>query len=150
MKFRLESILSLKNNIEQMKQKELADAFLAKQKLVDKKNELTVIQKNINLQIRRSLIGTIAPNTLLNFTNYQAKLEKDINHVDSQITKASLVVKQKQEELVEAMKERKILENLKNMHIEAVRTHMLAEEQKLADEIVGYKYIERERSEDDG
>ncbi|ONI44506.1 flagellar export protein FliJ [Candidatus Epulonipiscioides gigas] len=148
MKFRLESILSLKKNIEQMKQKELADAYFEKQKLVDKKNQLENNKEILNKNTRQSLKGKVNPKDLIQNSQYVEVLDTQIKNTDIEIVKADDNILVKQKNLVEAMKERKILENLKEIHLEEFRKEQLFEEQKLADEVVGYRYIQRERGED--
>ncbi len=143
MNFRLESILSLKKNIEQMKQKELADAFMQKQVLVDKQNSLLLTEQKVNAQVKQNLTGPIDTTIMPAVSNFQNKLKKDKQIMENQVAKASEVVIQKQDNLVEAMKERKILDNLKSMHIEQIKYEMIQSEQKLADEIVGYNYAKK-------
>ncbi|ONI46155.1 flagellar export protein FliJ [Epulopiscium sp. SCG-B10WGA-EpuloA2] len=148
MKFRLESILSLKKNIEQMKQKELADAYFEKQKLVNEKNQLENNKEILNKNTRQSLKGKVNPKDLIQNSQYVGVLDIQIKNTNTEIVKADNNILVKQKNLVEAMKERKILENLKEIHLEEFRKEQLFEEQKLADEVVGYRYIQRERGED--
>ncbi|WP_305768379.1 flagellar export protein FliJ [Candidatus Epulonipiscium viviparus] len=149
MRFRLESILSLKENIEQVKQKELADAYAKKNRILERKQSLEDEKDELNKIIKDSLRGAITPQELMLNTRYIGVLDTQMQQIAAEIVKADAEIEVKRLALVDAMKERKILENLKEMQLEELKKELLLEEQKLTDEIVGYRYIQQERGEDD-
>ncbi|WP_029488122.1 flagellar export protein FliJ [Candidatus Epulonipiscium viviparus] len=149
MRFRLESILSLKENIEQVKQKELADAYAKKNRILERKQSLEDAKNELNKIIKDSLRGAITPQELMLNTRYIGVLDTQMQQIAAEIVKADAEIEVKRLALVDAMKERKILENLKEMQLEELKKELLLEEQKLTDEIVGYRYIQQERGEDD-
>ncbi|OON94084.1 MAG: flagellar export protein FliJ [Candidatus Epulonipiscioides saccharophilum] len=149
MKFRLESILSLKENIEQVKQKELADAFAKKQAILIRQQSYIDAKDHLNQTIKDSLNGSITPQELIINTRYIGVLDTQIQNIQVEITNVDAEIEVKRLALVEAMKERKILDNLKEMQLEEFRKEELLEDQKLTDEVVGYRYIQRERGEDE-
>jgi len=149
MRFRLESILSLKENIEQVKQKELADAYAKKNRILERKQSLEDEKNELNKIIKDSLRGAITPQELMLNTRYIGVLDTQMQQIAAEIVKADAEIEVKRLALVDAMKERKILENLKEMQLEELKKELLLEEQKLTDEIVGYRYIQQERGEDD-
>ncbi|OOO00127.1 MAG: flagellar export protein FliJ [Epulopiscium sp. Nele67-Bin004] len=146
-KFRLESVLSLKNNIEKVKKKELADAYAHKEKLDAQKEILKQEQRELSDELVKCLSGKIDPATIDNLNNYKVDLFNKITAIDQDIEKASETILEKQNNLVEAMKSRKILENLKEIHKLEQQELMREEEQKLIDEIVSYRYIKQESGE---
>lgn len=149
MKFRLESILSLKENIEQVKQKELADAFAKKQAILIRQQSFIDAKDHLNQIIKDSLNGSITPQELIINTRYIGVLDTQIQNIQVEITNVDAEIEVKRLALVEAMKERKILDNLKEMQLEEFRKEELLNDQKLTDEVVGYRYIQRERGEDE-
>ncbi len=144
-KFRLEAVLSLRNNVEKMKQKELADAYAFRAGLVAQKEEMIQNMKQIEEDLRRELSGKIDPYAIDNFNNYKVELSNAILKMDERIERAEELVLDKQNSLVQAMKDRKILENLKELHKQEQEAIERAAEQQLVDEIVSYRYITQER-----
>ncbi len=141
MKFRLESILSLKKNIEEMRKKELAEAYQQKQVLVDQKETLEQAETQLQNQLVTELNGQINASNIAVVCNYKKTVANSIVKVEKDIAKSEKNILNKQQNLVEAMKSRKILDNLKEMDFQQQMLEFRQEEQKLADEIVGYRYI---------
>ncbi len=141
MKFRLESILSLKKNVEQMKKKELADAYAQKDVLISKKDLLVTEDEKLDKQLKAEISGNINPLNISHVSNYKRNVNKSIDKVEKEIEGAEKNILEKQQNLVDAMKARKILDNLKEMHFQKEMEEFRQEEQKLIDEIVGYRYI---------
>ncbi|OOB77531.1 MAG: flagellar export protein FliJ [Epulopiscium sp. Nele67-Bin001] len=147
MKFRLESILTLKKNVEQMRKKELADAYAQKNFLVNKEVNLQRKDNELSQQLVQELSGAVNPSAITQVNHYKKQIVKDLEKVHLAVAQAEKNIVKKQENLVDAMKDRKILENLKEIHREQVQYEMLQEEQKLIDEIVGYRYIKSSEEE---
>ncbi len=141
MKFRLESVLSLKKNVEEMKKKELAEAYQEKQILVDQQNELKKADEALHNQLVIALNGPINANSIAHVNNYKKTVHKSISKVEKEIVESDKNILVKQHNLVEAMKSRKILDNLKEMHKQQQMQEMRQEEQLIAEEIAGYRYI---------
>ena len=68
------------------------------------------------------------------------KIIKKIEEQMQNINKAKEIVEEKRLALLEAMKERKVLETLKEKEKENYFKEELKNEQKIIDEIVSYKY----------
>ncbi len=141
MKFRLESILSLKKNLEEMKKKELAEAYQEKQILVQRQEALKQTDDILNQQLAAELNGSINPHNIAQVNNYKKTVIQSINKVEKDIAISDKNILSKQHNLVEAMKSRKILDNLKEMNLQQQMLEFRQQEQQLADEIVGYRYI---------
>ncbi|OON97989.1 MAG: hypothetical protein ATN36_00205 [Epulopiscium sp. Nele67-Bin005] len=138
-------MLSLKDNIEQVKKKELSDAFAFKQQKVDEKEALENTYKLLEEQMKAELTsGKINPTVMEQLGTYKKLVAAKIVEAQKAVDKAHELVLKAQENLREAVKERKILETLKEKHIEAQMTLERQAEQILLDEIVSYKYITKE------
>ena len=74
------------------------------------------------------------------FNAYSTYINKAIEEKDKQFQEAKKQVALKREELLEAVKERKILDNLKAIHLEAFIEEAKQEEQRITDDLVTYKY----------
>lgn len=147
-KFELESVRSLKEKLEDSKKRELGIANSKKEQLVNQKQLLLERQQNVFKEKQVSNMEKIDLQAMKILNNYALHIDKEIKHKENEITTAKKVVKQKQGELLEAMKERKILDNLKAIKREQHRVEEGRKEQQIIDEVVSYKYGAVKRSED--
>ena len=76
---------------------------------------------------------------------YSLHIKEKIHEKENHIDDAEKRVVQKRDELLCAMKERKILENLRELKREHYLTEAKKTEQLLVDEMVSYKYGELRR-----
>lgn len=140
-KFRLESFLGIKEKIEEQKKLEYGKAL---KKLDEEKKQLnTLINKKQNLIYSMKLsinsLG-IKPDNLRRYNEYIDYIKKRISEQEKNVENAESFAESKRKELVEAMKERKMLDVLKeNDNIEYNKEQVI-KEQKIVDEIVSYKY----------
>lgn len=139
-KFRLQSYLSVKEKIEDQKKLEYGKALNKleeereiKRQLVNKKMVLIETFKN---RVSKNFVL----NSVQNYNDYIDYLKKKIRDQDILIDIAEKEAENKRQELVEAMKQRKMLDILKeNDNIEYLKEQQKAE-QKIVDEIVSYQY----------
>ena len=139
-KYKLEPILSLKEKMEDNKKRELGlanqsyeRAKAEKAKLVETRNkayEEAKIQNNnkVNIEHLKQL------NKYLNYMKHEIHLK------EQEVIKAAIKVDEKRSELIEAVKERKILENLKELKLEEYKEEESKKENNIIDEIVTYKF----------
>lgn len=139
-KFKLEPVLALKEKVEDNKKRELGVAIqhqehihLEKLDLIQRKNEALHDAQNS---------GQVSVNVqnLKLFNAYSTYINKAIEEKDKQFQEAKKQVALRREELLEAVKERKILDNLKAIHLEAFIEEEKQEEQRITDDLVTYKY----------
>ncbi|NLE23891.1 MAG: flagellar export protein FliJ, partial [Clostridiaceae bacterium] len=112
-KFRLQTLLKLKEQFEKSTKNELGAAIM---KLEEEKSKLKVIEDNIDIttnDFREACSGVIRPEKIKELKTY-------LEHLQHTRDKQKEAVKQQQknvdiirERLVEIMRERKVLENLK-------------------------------------
>ncbi|ONI46361.1 flagellar export protein FliJ [Candidatus Epulonipiscium fishelsonii] len=139
-KFKLQPILSLKQNIEKVKQRDLADAFYYEEQCKAKRNYIISQQEILSNLMTEKISGKIQPSQIKHYNDYNKILEAQLEETEREVRKAHEQVLEKQQSLIEAMKERKILESLKETHIQEQLTLEKQAEQALLDEVVSFKY----------
>ena len=149
-KFRLSSLLSIKEKMEQLKKNEYAEALLILNNLVfEKENLISEMQNNIeNMQL--DLNSNLKPVQIIRYTNYIKIIKLRIKDIEVKITDARAVSDQKRDSLIDAMKERKMLENLKEKDYKEFNIEENKEEQKFLDEITSYKVSDKIGGDDYG
>ncbi len=147
-KFELSSVLSLKEKIEDTKKRELGIATKKKEELEQEKSNLIGQKHALHDEIKRSSAKEVDINAVKSLNCYTSYINKQIIQTEGHIVKVQKVVDKKREELLEAMKERKILDNLKELKLEQYTQEARKIEQILVDEVVSYKYGEARRSEE--
>ncbi len=140
--FNMQGLLNIKEKLEEQSKTEYGKALtrLEQEKsiLLNLKNKK---QENI-LSFRESINKGVKPNYIDNINKYISFIDKKIEEQMQNINKAKEIVEEKRLALLEAMKERKVLETLKEKEKENYFKEELKNEQKIIDEIVSYKYNE--------
>ncbi len=138
--FKMQSLLSIKEKLEDKSKTEYGKAL---NKLEEEKNILLSLEnkKQENIAMFKQSIATgVRPNYIDNINKYISFIDKKIQEQQENINKAKEIVEEKRLELLEAMKQRKVLEALKEKEKENYFKEELNKEQKIIDEIVSYKY----------
>ncbi|MGL4798680.1 MAG: flagellar export protein FliJ [Cellulosilyticaceae bacterium] len=149
-KFKLKSLLTLKENKEETKKRELGKLRGSLQQLYEEKQQIQTKWNRTEDLLKSSLHGAVNASEIQRLYHYRDCLQKELKKIDGRIQEVLKQITLKQEELKEAMKERKILENLKELHYEEYKKELLCIEQKTMDEIVSYKYAKEGEGEKDG
>ncbi len=139
-KYKLEPILSLKEKIEESKKRELGIANQVYESAQIDKHTLVTKKQVACKETMAENSETINVVHLQQFNYYMNYLQHAIVSKEEEIEVAALRVEEKRNELVEAVKERKILENLKEIKSEEYRQEENRRENRIVDEIVTYKY----------
>ena len=139
-KYRLEPVLALKEKLEESKKRELGLAHQYHEKVKDEKEILVKEQERAYEEAKIKSNEKVNIQQLKQFNYYTHYMKKVINLKTEEVKLASREVQQKREELIEAVKERKILENLKEIHLEGYKEEEKRKENSIIDEIVTYKY----------
>jgi len=137
--FKLASILNIREKMEDLKKNEFGKAVMA---LEAEKARLVVLQDTKALCIqsfRDSLATGVKPDDLQQHNVYIDRLKVLIKQQKMAIIRAEEFVEQKRLELVEAMRERKTMDTLKDHAYEEYLIEEKQTEQKVIDEIVSYK-----------
>jgi flagellar FliJ protein len=137
--FKLESVLRLREKLEDLKKNEFGAAVRA---LEEERMKLAALEQDredtIN-SFRQSINEGIAPDDINHHNNYLARLKFMIKWQHIMIERAEDFVEEKRLELVEAMRDRKSLDILKENKFEEFVAEEKHAEQKIVDEIVSYK-----------
>jgi len=138
--FKLQSVLDLKIQMEDNKKNEFGSAV---KKLENEKKLLENIklekEENINA-FSNELKNKAKVWTLRQINGYISLLEQKIEVQKENVNKASVIVDKKREELLEAVKERKIMDKLRDKEYDLFLKEQLKEEQKIIDEIISFKH----------
>jgi flagellar protein FliJ len=141
--FKLKKYLNLKQQLETQKKMEYAAASNELEKSKLKKYSLI---DEIDSQIqnfRTNITFKISSNKFSNINDYIELLKKRIIEQEKIILKNEKIVETKRLELVEAVKETKMIVKLEEKDYERYLKEENLHEQKIVDEIISYKYSQR-------
>ena len=138
--FKLQTLLNHRRHQEEALQKLLADVH----------RELTVEQNQLHRQKRakrenahtlqqKQATGCTVTDCLL-YVNYIEQLSRDIDQQRQRVKQAEKKVRNKRQELLEAVKKRKVLEKLKEKGHQAYLKKLMQNERKLMDEIASTRH----------
>ncbi|MGL6173044.1 MAG: flagellar export protein FliJ [Cellulosilyticaceae bacterium] len=143
MKFKLQSVLKLKENVEQVKKRELGLATIQRQGLETHREKLTEQKKSMLNETKNSQSELINIMDIKELRNYSAYIDSCIQKVSSDIVQAEHTIIEKKSELAEAMKQRQMMEKLKQIKAEQFEQEERQKENSLLDEMISYKYAVR-------
>ena len=138
--FNMQGLLNIKEKLEEQSKTEYGKAL---NKLEKEKNILLNLENSKKQNIvnfRESINKGVKPNYIKNINQFISLIDKKIEEQIENINKAEEIVEQKRLILLNAMKERKVFEALKEKEKENYFREELKKEQKIIDEIVSYKY----------
>lgn len=138
--FRFQSILDVKTRLEDLKKAKFGEA---NEELRIQTEKMSVLVKEQKLQyaaMKEKNEKGITPQDFIVYNNYMQRLKQAIEIQKKVIEKAKLAVEAARKELVEASKERKKFETLKEKKLEEYWEEYYKKEQLALDEIVSYKY----------
>lgn len=139
-RFSMESILKIKYSLEEQKKQEFG---MAMKKLEAEKillNSLNKRREDSVATFKVNVSSAINPKESAEFSNYIEALKFKIEEQAIKVKRANAEVEKKREELVEATKEKKKFEKLKENQHENYIIEEKRSEQRVTDEIVSYKY----------
>jgi flagellar FliJ protein len=144
--FRLQQFLSIKEQIENQKEIEYGQAL---RKLEEEKQRLILLCQYKESQIesfRQSLANVIDTKEGRRYNNTIERLKQRIKEQAQRVAAAEDFAEKKRLELVEAMKERKALESVKENAFETYTLEEKLTEKRQVDELVSYQYRVKEGS----
>ena len=134
-KYRLESLLKIKNHIEKEKQKTHAHATKQVQDQLGALDSIDQTRRNTINDQRQIMSGRISLAEALVYSRYILKLKKDRFTGDSLLSAYEKAAEEERDELVEDSRERKIYDKLKEKLQERYSKSNVLEERKQDDEI---------------
>lgn len=138
--FRLQSYLNLKEKLEEQKKMEYGKALAILEEELKIKTELIKKSESIVNDLKTSISHKVDSVTYKNYLYYIEFLKEKLLQQETAILKANELVEEKRRDLREAVKDRKILDKLKEKELETYNKELLLKEQKMTDELVSYKY----------
>ena len=138
--FRLKGFLHIKTKLEDQRKLEYGKALQQLEK--EKKKKLQLIEQ-LGIQIklfRNSLHTLIQPADISRYNNTIESIKHRIIEQDKHIAAAEVHTEEKRVALVEAVKERKMLESIKDKQFEEYMREERHAEQKVFDEVTSYQY----------
>ena len=139
-KFKLESYLNLKEKLEDQKKQEYGRAVGVLERERAEEARLSRIATENIAAFRESLEKPIDPALLKEYGNFSELMKRKIEAQRITVVKAEEAAEEKRLELVEAVKEKKALEILKEKALEDFRQEEKLAEQRIVDEIVSYRF----------
>lgn len=140
-RFKLQSVLEFKEKKEEEEQREFASKKEILLKEERKLKSLKDLQEARRQELtQKSAKGLLNVSEIKMYHEHQKKLAKDIAAQNIRVQQAQADVEWQRQKLLEAMKERKTYEELKEKHRQAFVAEEEAEERKLLDEIATTKF----------
>lgn len=142
-KFPLAAVLNHRKFLEETFQKELG---LLKKTLLDERNIFSDINK-AKKEFSRELLqkqekGITISETLL-YVRFIEQLSWRLNRQREKVSETEKYVEQKREDLIEAMKNRKTLEKLKEKFRKAYKQKLMRKEQKMMNEMASIRFKQK-------
>lgn len=148
--FKLQSVLNIKQQMEDSLKNELANAV---KKLEAEKDILRQIEAEMEAKIEdinsKSSKGILVEK-LREYNAYIAKLKETGGVQKENINKAQQNVDKYREMLLKAVQEREMLEKLKEIKFQEYLKEQLKEEQRLNDEIASFRYNDQVAGDKNG
>lgn len=143
-RFRLETLLRFRKMQEEQAQLKFGDA--AKQLQTQQENlDLLQTQLAFNVELlNREQLGSPTIETLKTFSYYIDKIKRDISEQQEMVAKAAAYRQECLLELEYAIKQRKLVDNLREKRLDQYHRELLQEEQQVLDEL-GTQVFVRDR-----
>ncbi|MCL2707491.1 MAG: flagellar export protein FliJ [Defluviitaleaceae bacterium] len=138
--FRLQPLLNVKEQIEDQKEIEYGQALRRLDEERKAKERLERQRESQIVLFRESLEKGINPAEARRYNNTIERLKNRIKEQIKRIEAAEAYAEKKRVELVEAMKQRKMLDSIKDNRLETYKQGEKLAEQKQVDELVSYQY----------
>lgn len=147
-KYGMQNILELKEKLEEQQKMALASARINLNSEEDKLEGLYIKKNNYEEALRRAYKNSLNINAIKIGALAYESMDYFIGMQKIEVKKAEGRVKLEQDKMVEAMKERKIQEKLKEKAFNRFLKELDAEEAKIVDELVAYKYSSNRNEEE--
>jgi len=145
--FRLQSVLNLREKLETQKELEYAQALKRLEEERAKERALVEWKQNCMEHLAKMVSGggdssdlRLDPEEIRRYNEFVEVLKERIATQKKAVHAAEQFAEIKRKELVEAMRDRKTIERLRENAFEEYREDEKRDEQKMVDETVSYKY----------
>ena len=143
-KFRLQSILDYKQDMEDKEKEKLAKILAELDKAIKYKAFLEQKREQAKLELKeKQKKGGVDVNQLRFYTNYLKKLDNDIVQATIQIEKIKVKEREQRQALLKAAQERQVYEKPKEKHRQQFEEEEAERERKLIDELATIKFARK-------
>jgi flagellar FliJ protein len=139
-RFNLEPLLNHRRYLEEVLQKELADLKIRLETEKDKLWALRQKRRKTVLQLQKNQTDGRPASEIKLYIDFVEQLLKEMKAQRQKILEAERLFNLKRQELVAAMKERKMLDRLKEKGLQAYEQEQLKKERNLMDEVAGRQF----------
>ncbi|WP_371368973.1 hypothetical protein SRRS_23400 [Sporomusa rhizae] len=140
-RFRLETLLKFRKMREEEAQIKLAEANIKLRKEQDILKDLRKKQADIFLLLNQKQTNSPTIETLKTYSYYIDKIKSDITAQQEEVAKAAAYRQECLVVMEDAMKQRKLVDNLRTKRLEQYNDELLHEEQKILDELGTQAYM---------
>lgn len=144
--YRLEALLKMKKHFENEKQKEHALSLKRVQTQENNLSEIELEKNNNLLKLNNKLNGSLSVAEMLVYGRYMIKLKRNRFSGEQMLGALKKQEKEKRSELLEATKEKKVQEKLKEKQHEIYNDKLKLLENKENDEIAGNSFRLKNKS----
>jgi len=141
--FRLQQYLGIKEQLEEQKELEYAKALRRVEEEKQHLRQLISRREQTIEDMRRSLTKVISPIDLRRANNTIERLKIQIAEQLERVAAAEAFAEEKRLELLQAMKERKAIETVRDNQKEEFLIEIDKKERKQVDELVSFKYTDK-------
>ena len=141
--FQLQNFLAVKEKLEEQHKVEFGMAISELERQKQKKAVLVTEKQDTLYAFRKQAADKVRPTELAQYSGYVEVLKGRIEARQVKVDKADAFAARKRHELVESMKERKMLEKLKENAYESYLKDERRAEHRQVDEVVSYRYSSR-------
>jgi flagellar protein FliJ len=146
--FRLATLLRLREAARDERRAQLAEAYLAEQKLNEHKAQVMAEEEELRHRYgHAALPGALDVDRLLTAHRYQLVLAVQLKFIDEQAAKLTAEIENRRQLLVAAEREVRVLENLRETWKERHRQSEQLVEMKGIDEVAGRTFANSETAE---
>ena len=139
-RFNLEPLLNHRRYLEEVLQKELANLKI---RLVAETDKLWVLRekkRKTALQLQEKQTDGRPASEIKLYVDYLEQLLKEVEAQRKKVLEAERLFRLKRQDLVVAMKKRKILDRLKAKGLQAYEQEQLKKERNFMDEVAGHQF----------
>lgn len=147
-KYGMQNIFELKQKLEEQQKMTLATARINLNNEEDKLETLYMRKRNYEEALRQSCRNRLNVNAIKLGASAYKSMDYFIGIQKIEVKKAEGIVSIEQDKMIEAMKERKIQEKLREKAFDRFLKEMNAEEAAMVDELVAYKYGTDDKDEE--
>ena len=136
-RWRFEAVKRAKEREEERRQQELAEALAGLRAEEAERDRALALQEQYRQQLREKQTGRLNTADISLINTYLETLSYQAETVETRIKAAGEIVRQKQEALMRTVRDRKVLENLRERDHQVFRKEERRRDQALMDEVAG-------------